>query len=193
MKIGITGGIGSGKSYVCRQLREKGYPVYSCDDEAKRLMQEDTDIRSRLTALVGPDAYSEGKLNRTAIAQYLFLNKENAEKINHIVHPTVRLDMEQWYRRQSPTLCFVESAILFEAGFDTAMDATVLVLADDDIRLQRAMQRDNADASSIRNRMAQQLPQQEISRRADYILHNNPDDNIEVEILKLLKTLNGKL
>ena len=189
MKIGITGGIGSGKSYVCRQLLDKGYPVYSCDDEAKRLMQESQEIRQQLTELIGNQAYTEGKLNRTAIAQYLFQNKNNAERINHIVHPAVRKDMEEWYKHQRPTLCFVESAILFEAGFDSAVDVTVMVYADDEVRLQRAMKRDNADSGTIQRRMAQQLPQQEVCRRADYTLHNNPTDDIDVEINKMIKNL----
>lgn len=187
MKIGITGGIGSGKSYVCQQLFGKGYPVYSCDNEAKRLMQENMEIRRQLTELFGKEAYIEGKLNRTAIAQYLFQNKDNAEKINHIVHPAVRADMESWYKSQRPTLCFVESAILFEAGFDSAVDVTVIVYADDEVRLQRAMKRDNANSQTIQRRMAQQLPQEEVCRRADYTLHNNPADDIDAEINKMLK------
>lgn len=189
MKIGITGGIGSGKSYVCKKLIDKGYPVYSCDDEAKRLMQESDEIRKQLTELIGDEAYKGGKLNRTAIAQYLFQNKNNAERINHIVHPAVRLDMEEWYKCQRPTLCFVESAILFEAGFDSAVDATVMVFADDDVRLQRAMKRDNTDSENVQRRMAQQLPQQEVCQRADYTLHNNPTDDIDEEINKMINYL----
>ena len=189
MKIGITGGIGSGKSYVCKKLIDKGYPVYSCDDEAKRLMQESDEIRKQLTELIGDEAYKGGKLNRTAIAQYLFQNKNNAERINHIVHPAVRTDMEEWYKRQRPTLCFVESAILFESGFDSAVDATVMVFADDDVRLQRAMKRDNTDSENVQRRMAQQLPQQEVCQRADYTLHNNPTDDIDEEINKMINYL----
>ncbi len=189
MKIGITGGIGSGKSYVCKKLIDKGYPVYSCDDEAKRLMQESDEIRKQLTGLIGDEAYKGGKLNRTAIAQYLFQNKNNAERINQIVHPAVRLDMEEWYKCQRPTLCFVESAILFEAGFDSAVDATVMVFADDDVRLQRAMKRDNTDSENVQRRMAQQLPQQEVCQRADYTLHNNPTDDIDEEINKMINYL----
>ena len=187
MKVGITGGIGSGKSYVCRLLTGKGYPVYSCDDEAKRLMQESGEIRRQLIELIGDEAYIGGELNRTAIAQYLFKNKNNAENINHIVHPAVRKDMESWYKRQRPTLCFIESAILFEAGFDSAVDVTVMVYADDEVRLQRAMKRDNTDAQAVQRRMAQQLPQKEVCRRADYILHNNLNDDIDAEINKMIK------
>lgn len=189
MKIGITGGIGSGKSYVCKKLIDKGYPVYSCDDEAKRLMQESDEIRKQLTELIGDEAYKGGKLNRTAIAQYLFQNKNNAERINHIVHPAVRTDMEEWYKCQRPTLCFVESAILFEAGFDSAVDATVMVFADDGVRLQRAMKRDNTDSENVQRRMVQQLPQQEVCQRADYTLHNNPTDDIDEEINKMINYL----
>ena len=189
MKIGITGGIGSGKSYVCKKLIDKGYPVYSCDDEAKRLMQESDEIRKQLTELIGDEAYKGGKLNRTAIAQYLFKNKNNAERINHIVHPAVRTDMEEWYKRQRPTLCFVESAILFESGFDSAVDATVMVFADDGVRLQRAMKRDNTDLENVQRRMVQQLPQQEVCQRADYTLYNNPTDDIDEEINKMINYL----
>ena len=190
MIIGITGGIGSGKSFVCHILQQMGYPVYVCDDAAKKLMQTDPTLRRQLTNLLGPDAYVDGTLNKEVVARYLFRNQENASRINCMVHPAVFRDMQSWYSRQSAPLCFVESAILFEAHFHTAMDATILVDADETVRLQRAMERDHTDATHIRSRMARQQSAADTRQMVDYVLTNNPDSDIRSEINRLIEYLN---
>ena len=192
MIIGITGGIGSGKSFVCRRLQQMGYPVYVCDEAAKTLMQTDPTLRRQLTELLGPDAYTGGTLNKEVVACYLFRSKENASHINSIVHPAVFRDMQSWYARQSAALCFVESAILFESRFHTAMDATVLVYADEAVRLQRAVERDHTDAAKIRSRMSQQQSAADTRQMVDYVLTNNPDSDIRSEINRLIEYLNNK-
>ena len=189
MKIGITGGIGSGKTYICKRLQELGYPIYICDDEAKRLMQEDKELRRRLVSILGTDAYVDDGLNKALIAQFLFKDKDNARIINGIVHPAVRHDMECWYEKQTAELCFVESALLFEAGIDSLVDKTVLIYADEDVRLQRAMLRDGVDAEKVRMRMAQQAPPQDYIEKVDYVLEHNRTDNTEEEIQKLIGAL----
>ena len=189
MKVGITGGIGSGKTYVCRLLQQRGYPVYLCDEHAKRLMQEDMGIRTQLKRLIGDGAYTSEGLNKPVIAQYLFQDKDNAQRINSIVHPVVMRDMNEWYGRQGSALCFIESAILFEAGLADKVDKTVVVYADEGTRLSRAMQRDGATAESIRKRMAQQMPQTMLADRADYVLRNNDSDDVEEDIQDMIEAL----
>lgn len=189
MKIGITGGIGSGKTFVCKRLQEKGFPIYLCDDNAKRLMKEDEGIRQQLKALIGDDAYTREGLNKAVIAQYLFRNKENAGRINGIVHPAVMRDMEEWYGRLEGRMCFIESAILFEAGLEKMMDKTVLVYADEETRLRRAMERDGTTEEKVKERMAQQLPVRELVKKVDYVLRNNGEEDMEVEIENMIEAI----
>jgi len=190
MKIGITGGIGSGKTYICQQLKAAGFPVYDCDTEAKRLMQESPEIRAQLTQLIGPEAYTpQGELGKAAIASYLFDSQANAEKVNRIVHPVVRRDFQAWCQLQTAAHCFMESAILFESGFDTTVDRSVLVYADTPTRLQRAMQRDQATEQQIEARMAQQISTEAAKQRADYVLDNSQHANTATEIARMLTWL----
>lgn len=192
MLVGITGGIGSGKSFVCHKLESIGYPVYKCDDAAKQLMQTDSDLRRQLIALIGTDAYTSTGLNKPVIADFLFRSKENARLVDDIVHPAVFRDMQSWYSRQQSSVCFVESAILFEAGFHTAMDATVFVFADEAVRIQRAVERDKTDAEHIRSRMAQQQSADTTRSLADYTLNNDPTSDIDSELKQLIEYLNNK-
>ena len=192
MLVGITGGIGSGKSFVCHKLEAIGYPVYQCDDAAKQLMQTDPDLRRQLIDLIGTEAYTPNGLNKPVIAGFLFHSKENARLVDNIVHPAVFRDMQSWYSRQQSSVCFVESAILFEAGFHTAMDATVFVYADEEVRIQRAIERDHSDAAHIRSRMAQQQSADTTRSLADYTLTNNPTSDIDTELRILIEYLNNK-
>ena len=192
MRIGITGGIGSGKSYICNLLRERGYEVYNCDDEAKRLMVEDDTIISQLKALIGDDAYTpDGALNKPVIANFLFSDANNGAKVNSIVHPAVKKDYLRWAEGKS--IAFMECAILFESGFDNVVDFTVLVWADAKNRLKRAMMRDKATKEQIKARMAAQISDDEARRRADYIFRHNDYDTTENEINKLIHYINEKL
>lgn len=195
MKIGITGGIGSGKSFICKILKDKGFPVYNCDDEAKRLMVESKDIISSLKTLISDDAYLEqhsydGKayymLNKPVIANYLFANPANAAHVNAIVHPIVKDDFMQWAARQESEYVFMECAILYESGFEDTVDKTVLIFADERNRLKRAMKRDHATEQQIRSRMSQQIDGKEACLRADYVFDHNNYDSTDEEIEKLL-------
>lgn len=195
MKIGITGGIGSGKSYICKILEDKGLPVYNCDDEAKRLMVENQEIICKLRSLISEDAYTEVmtggvttyRLNKPVVAAFLFGNPDNAAKVNGIVHPVVKNDFLRWTELQDCDNVLMECAILFESGFDSVVDKSVLIYADEDKRLRRAMKRDNASEESIRGRMQQQISGKEACMRADYILDHNEYDTTDDEIEKLIR------
>ena len=180
--IGITGGIGSGKSYVSNLLRQKfGIPVYDCDKEAKRLTAEDEEIRQRLIALVGPEVFAGGELNKQLLADYLFADIEHASAVNAIIHPIVLLDFEKWASNNGQqTTVGLESAILYESGFNASVDYVLFVDAPEDVRLRRAMLRDNASEAQIRARMKMQRP--ELHRlQADFIIDNSTDDDTRLQ------------
>jgi len=190
MKIGITGGIGSGKTFVANRLKAEGYPVYNCDDEAKRLMVQRQEIRSQLSSLLGSEAYRpDGQLNKRVVSAYLFGHPSHAARINAIVHPAVKADFEQWASRQTAAHCFMESAILYEARFESTVQKVILVCADEQTRLQRAMQRDQATEQQIRARMAQQLPPGQLMARADYTVNNSATADTDAEFHRLLHWL----
>lgn len=186
MKIGITGGIGSGKTYICNLLRERGYEVYNCDDEAKRIMLGDAEIISQIKTLIGNDAYTpDGQLNKPVIANFIFSDKDNAAKVNSIVHPAVKKDFLRW--AEGKQVAIMESAILFESGFDDVVDTTVLIWADARNRLKRAITRDHATREQIEARMAAQISDDEARRKADYIFRHNNYDETENEMRKLIQ------
>ena len=189
-RIGITGGIGSGKTYVCHLLQQRGIPVYHCDDEAKRLMQESPAIRRQLTQFIGEQAYMDNVLNKPAVAAYLFADADHAARINAIVHPVVRQDFLRWAKRQQSDIVAQESAILFEAGFHDTVDVIVEVYAPRDLRRERAIQRDHATPEQIDARMAQQMDEEEKRQRADHVILNDGtplDRQIDQLLEKLAK------
>lgn len=175
IKIAITGGIGSGKSYVSRLLRDRGIPVYDADAEAKRLTCSDEGIRRALTALLGKEAYAGGTLNKPLLASYLFSSPACAVRVNAIIHPRVREDFARWARRQSEhaPVAGIESAILYEAGFEDTVDAVVAVCAPRETRLRRVVARDGVTRAQAEARMAAQMDDEEKCRRADYLVLND--------------------
>ena len=183
MKIGITGGIGSGKSYVCKRLEARGFQVYDCDSAAKRLIRTSAEIRERLTALIGPETYIDGQLNKAAVAQYLLSSEAHAKAVDAIVHPAVFRDFEE------SGLQWMESAILFESGIDRLVDKAIVVTAPDEIRIQRVMQRDGISREKVLEWMHRQLPQEEVRRRADYEIVNDGEADIEQQLNKILRTM----
>lgn len=158
VRLGITGGIGSGKSYVAQMLQARwDVPVYDCDSEAKRLTAESDDIRTALTQLVGDHLWQQGQMQKPVLAAYLFASPEHAAQVNAIIHPAVRRDFLRWAdaHSRSPVVA-IESAILCESGFHTLVDSILLVDAPLEMRLQRAMLRDGASRQQVMARMARQ-------------------------------------
>ena len=184
MKIGITGGIGSGKSYVCRRLETRGISVYDCDSAAKRLILTSPEIRKGLTALIGPEVYlSDGKLNKKAVTQFLLSSEDNAKAIDAIVHPAVFRDFDQ------SGLQWMESAILFESGAYKLVDRSVVVSCPDEIRIERVMQRDGISREKVLEWMNRQLPQEEVRRRADFEIINDGIADIDKQLNKILRNM----
>lgn len=190
MKIGVTGGIGSGKSYVCRMIEAMGYPVYYTDDEAKRLMLSHDTIRTSLVSLLGKDVYlPSGDINKPLLAKYLFAGKDNADRINSIVHPVVKSDFLHWAELQDSAHVFMECAILFESGFDSVVDFKWIVTAPEDVRLARAMTRDQASESQIRDRMKSQMAESDKVRLADRCIINDGQSDVYNQLRALIDEL----
>ena len=188
--IAITGGIGSGKSYVSALLQAAGIPVYNTDNEAKRLMLSDEGIRQDLIALLGEGVYTDGTLNKPMLASYLFAGPENAARINAIVHPRVKADFRRWMEEQEgQEIVGLECAILFEAGFEDAVDAVVTVYAPEALRVERAMKRDGATEAQIRARIAAQMDDEEKCRLSDYIIYNDGSISLENQLSALVAQL----
>lgn len=203
MIIGITGGIGSGKSVIARQLRKMGYEVYDTDSEAKRLIVEDAHVREQITALFGPEAYKDGVYQTAFVAQQVFADKNLLAKLNAIVHPAVKADIISKFRSLGVTsepsapseplnsdsgLFFIECAILFQAGFDVLCDKVVAVTAPEDIRLERVIARDHSDMNKVRARMRAQEADKDLAR-ADIVINNDgttPIPTLCEEIIHLL-------
>ena len=177
MKIGITGGIGSGKSFICRRLEARGIQVYDCDSAAKRLIRTSADIRDRLTALIG-------SLNKSAMAEFLLASEQNAKAIDAIVHPAVFRDFEE------SGLQWMESAILYESGAFRLVNKAIVVTAPDEVRIQRVMERDGISREKVLEWMSRQLPQDEVRRRADFEIVNDGIADIDKQIEEII---NNKL
>lgn len=181
MRVGITGGIGSGKSYVCKRLAAMGIDVYDCDSAAKRIIRTSPVIREALTRLIGPNTYNiDGQLNKAAVASFLLASESNAHAIDAIVHPAVAADFRQSNKE------WMECAILYESGFDRLVDKIVLVSAPDEVRIQRVMQRDGISHDKVLEWMGRQWPQEEVRKRADYEIINDGTHNLDTQLEELL-------
>lgn len=188
MKIAITGGIGSGKSYVCRILEKQGIKVYDCDAEAKRLMRYDADLQESLKQLVGEEVYSaEGILQKPVLAQFLLASEANKQAVNDVVHPAVARDFEQ------SDYQWLESAILFDSGFDrrTHFDFVVCVTAPVPVRLKRIMLRDHISEQKAQEWIDAVMPQEELKARSDFEIVNDGVRNVEEQVVNLLNYLDG--
>lgn len=183
MKIGITGGIGSGKSYVCKLLTERGICVYDCDSAAKRLMHDSKEIREQLTALIGQDTYIDGKLNKAVVAQFLLASEENAKAIDAIVHPAVANDFNQ------SGAAWMECAILFESGFDHLVDKVIVVTAPENVRIERVVKRDGISSDKVKEWISRQWPQEEVIKRAHYEIINDGQRDVGQQIDILINKL----
>ena len=195
-RIGITGGIGSGKSVVSRLLQTMNIPVYSSDEEAKRLMQADAEIRAGLKALVGEELYGSGVgLNKALLASFMFGHAERVAQVNAIVHPRVRDDFRRWAGKQalSVSLLGIESAILLEAGFRDEVDAVVMVYAPEDVRIERAIRRDAASRESIVKRIHSQMDDEEKRKQADFVIVNDGETPLIPQVLALIASLSKNI
>ncbi len=174
MKIGLTGGIGSGKSLIRRIFCELGIPVYDADTAAKRLMIEDENIRKSLISAFGQEIIQQnGSLNKKLLADIIFRDKENLNTINSIVHPAVHRDFENWLQKQDAPYVLEEAAVFFETDAYRSMDKMITVCASEDVRIERVTKRDSISREKVIERMKNQLPDDEKFKLADFVIYND--------------------
>lgn len=176
MKVGITGGIGSGKSYVCKRLAKRGITVYDCDAAAKRLIRTSPTLQEQIISLVG-------SLDKAAMSRFLLASEANQQAMNAIIHPAVFRDFE------ASGIEWMESAILFESGARQLVDKVVVVTAPQEVRIQRVMQRDGITREKALQWISCQWSQDEVKAHADYEIINDGQADIDSQIEKLIKNL----
>ncbi len=186
MKIAITGGIGSGKSYVCRELAKCGIQVYDCDAAAKRLMASNQQLQRDLCDLVGEDVYQGGVLQKPVLAKYLLASEGHKQAVNDVVHPAVARDFER------SGMDWLESAILFDSGFDrrTHFDYKVCVTAPTEVRVARVMARDRISREKTLEWIHAQLPQEKVKAMCDFEIVNDGEADIARQVCLLLQSVN---
>lgn len=189
--IGITGGIGSGKSVVAQLFDLYGIPVYDSDRNAKRLMANSKEIRDSLTAIFGETIYKGETLDRDALANIIFADESARQTVNAIVHPVVCKDFMLWADSLASThsMVAVESAILYECGLDEYVDLIVAVTAPDDVRIARACRRDRTDEQHIRERMTAQIDQQRIAEMSDFHITNDGQQMLIPQVERIIETI----
>ena len=188
--IGMTGGIGCGKSYVSDKMKLRGIPVYDSDTRAKLITATDPVLKLELTRLVGPTLYCPcgcGVMQKEVLSKFIFGNPENLAKVNAIIHPRVKEDFRLWAANQKgKDFCILESAILFESGFEKEVDFKVCVDAPLELRIQRCMKRDGVEREAILKRISSQMDQAEKCRLADFVIVNDNVHDLAVQIDALL-------
>ena len=191
LNVGITGGIGSGKSTVCKVFETLGIPVYYADIRGKLLMTESEEVKNAVIKLLGPASYEEsGILNRAFVAEKVFNDESLLNQLNQIVHPAVRKDSEAWQRRQKNVPYTVkEAALLFESGSYKSLDYIITVHAPEDVCIQRVMARDQVTEAQVRARMDKQLPANYKRDHADFVVLNDGIKHLIPQVLEIHRHL----
>lgn len=172
--IGLTGGIGSGKTTVAKFIEEMGFPVYYSDDRAKEIVNDDEVLKNNIKELLCEEAYDEnGFYNRKYVSEIVFNNDETRLQLNALIHPAVKIDFENWVNKQHAEFIFKETALLFELNLNESCYKSVLVTADDNIRIKRVMDRDQKTYREIEAVIDKQMPEKDKIKRADFVIYNN--------------------
>lgn len=185
LRVGITGGIGSGKSTVARIFQVLGIPVYDADSASKRLMTEDEELKRQITGSFGEEAYTDGILNRKYLAETVFANIEKLKLLNSFVHPASIQNAEEWMKKQISPYVIKEAALIFESGSQKQLDFVIGVKAPFSLRLQRAKERDQAPAEQVKGRMKMQMDEDTKMDLCDFIIENDEQHLLIPQVLKL--------
>lgn len=183
--VGITGGIGSGKTTVAKMFKSLGIPIYIADDEAKKLMNSSKVIRKKLIALLGESSYTENGLNKSYISSRIFKNKELLTKINAIVHPKVKTHFERWLKKQNAPYILKEAAIIFENNLQAQYDLIIIVTADTEARVNRVMKRDGSDRKKVMSVIENQLTDEVKISKSDYVIFNNDLEKTKIQVAEI--------
>lgn len=192
LRLGVTGGIGSGKSTVCKIFESLGVPVYNADQRSKDLVDQKPKIRSAIIEHFGEEAFKEGVYNRPYIANIVFNDKAKLELLNSIIHPYVLKDWEDFCLQYTHLPYIVkEAAIMLETDSKNSIDKVTLVYAPRELRLERVMKRDRTDRASIESRMEKQMSEEEKLKRADFVIYNDGQHSLIEQVLKLHRQLSA--
>jgi dephospho-CoA kinase len=189
LKIGITGGIGSGKSTVARIFQVLGIPVYDADTRAKQLMNEDAALKEALSATFGADMYTDGRLNRSKLAALVFNDEAKLAQLNAIVHPATIKDAANWMQQQHAPYTLKEAALIFESGSQQGLDYVIGVFAPAALRLQRAMQRDGSTKEQVQARMSKQVSDSIKMRLCNFTIINDEQQLVIPQVLAIHEKL----
>jgi dephospho-CoA kinase len=188
--IGLTGGIGAGKSLISKILEVLSYPVFNSDLEAKFLVENNAEIKSKIVALLGENSYKKEGYNSTFVAEVVFHNEEKLKQLNEIIHPAVRSAFAEFARKNQSNLTFNEAAILFETGAHKSFDKTILICADQDIRIGRILKRGKLSVEDIQGRLEKQWMDSKKRKLADFVIENNGKESVLIQINNVLEKLN---
>jgi dephospho-CoA kinase len=189
LRVGLTGGIGSGKSIVAKVFETLGMPVYYADDAAKRLMNENEDLKALIKKHFGTAAYKDGILDRKYLAEKVFSNKEKLELLNSIVHPATIKDAEEWMRRQTTPYAIKEAALIFESGAQQYLDYVIGVYAPAILRIHRSMKRNNITKEEVTGRMNKQINEEIKMKLCDFVITNDEQQAVLPQIMELHEKL----
>lgn len=187
--IGLTGGIGSGKSTVAKVFETLGIPVYYADDEAKRLMNTDERLKQEIIKQFGIESYQDGTLNRPYIASLVFTNKEKLSLLNSLVHPVTIEDSQKWVLQQISPYVIREAALLFESGANKGLDFVIGVSAPVPLRIQRVIQRDGLSKEEIEQRISRQMDEEEKTKKCDFVILNDEKQLVIPQVLDIHKKI----
>ncbi len=193
LKLGITGGIGSGKTTVCRLFELLGIPVYYADEESKKLLDEDKEVKKQVVGIFGDSILNDaGFIDRKKLAGIVFNNKEQLEKLNSILHPAVGLHFENWLKKQKSPYILKEAAILFESGAFKQVDKVLTVVAPLELKIQRTMKRDGVSKEEVETRIKLQMSDEDKIKRSDFVINNNEQELLISQVLAIHKQLINK-
>ncbi len=189
--IAITGGIGSGKSTVSKKFMARGFKVYNTDEKARLLQETDLKLIQQMQALLGDECFSANSMDRQMVAQKVFKDKNLLQELSNLVHPAVKLDFSQWLlEKTTEKIVIMECAVLFEGGFDTLADWVIVVTADEEIRIERVMKRDQLNQEQVLARINNQKPQEELIQKSNYNIDTNSGEEfIDAQIDDILNII----
>ncbi len=193
LKVGITGGIGSGKTTIAKVFEVLGIPVYYADDEAKRLMNEDEMLKEKIQYHFGKECYLDGKLNRKWLSNLVFNNDEKLSLLNRIVHPATILAAQVWMQQQTTPYALKEAALIFETGSQQQLDYVIGVFTPVPMRIQRVIQRDGLSREEVKNRMEKQMEETTKMRLCDFIITNDEQELVIPQVLAIHEILLSKV
>ena len=188
-KIGITGGIGSGKTYVASVFKSLGIPIFNADIQAKKIMTSSGKLIKLVKEEFGNEIYKDSDLNKEKLASIVFSNSDKLQKLNSLVHPIVKEEFNNWCKKQTSPYVIKEAAILFESNSHIGLDAVICVSAPLDLRMRRLLNRDDYSKKEIKKRIENQISQEEKEKLSDYIIVNDEKDLLLPKIIKVHKEL----